>query len=91
MTFIDRLEALLKEKGVSQKSLAEYIGIRNPSISDWKKEGTIPRADVAIKIAEYLNVSVEYLITGKNPDNSSIIESLRNHLKSMENDVNKLK
>jgi transcriptional regulator with XRE-family HTH domain len=91
MTFIDRLETLLKEKGISQKSLAEYIGIRNPSISDWKKEGTIPRADVAIKIAEYLNVSVEYLITGENSDNSEIIESLRNHLKDIENDVNRLK
>jgi transcriptional regulator with XRE-family HTH domain len=91
MVFIERLETLLKEKGVSQKSLAEYIGIRNPSISEWKKEGTIPRADIAIKIAEYLNVSVEYLITGTESDNSEVIESLRKHLKNMENDVNKLK
>jgi transcriptional regulator with XRE-family HTH domain len=91
MTFIERLEMLLKEKGISQKSLAEYIGIRNPSISEWKKEGTIPRADIAIKIAEYLNVSVEYLITGVEPDNSTIIESLRKHLKNMEDDVNRLK
>jgi transcriptional regulator with XRE-family HTH domain len=91
MPFIERLETLLKEKGISQKSLAEYIGIRNPSISDWKKEGTIPRADVAIKIAEYLNVSVEYLINGTTSDNSAIIESLRNHLKNMENDIDRLK
>jgi transcriptional regulator with XRE-family HTH domain len=91
MTFIERLEILLKERGISQKSLAEYIGIRNPSISEWKKEGTIPRADIAIKIAEYINVSVEYLITGTEPDNSAIIASLRKHLKNIENDVNKLK
>jgi transcriptional regulator with XRE-family HTH domain len=91
MTFIERLEILLKEKGISQKSLAEYIGIRNPSISEWKKEGTIPRADIAIKMAEYLNVSVEYLITGTESDNSAAIESIRNHLKNMENDINRLK
>jgi SOS-response transcriptional repressor LexA len=65
MSFIERLETLLKKKGISQKSLAEYIGIRNPSISEWKKEGTIPRADVAIGIAKFLDVSVEYLITGE--------------------------
>jgi hypothetical protein len=34
---------------------------------------------------------VEYLATHTKPDNSAIIESLKKHLKNMENDVNKLK
>jgi transcriptional regulator with XRE-family HTH domain len=67
MTFAERLERLIKENKTSQTALAEYAGIRRPSISEWKKEGTLPRADVALKIAEFLGVSVEYLITGAEP------------------------
>jgi len=66
--FIEILEGLLKDKALSQKELAEKIGLRRPSISDWKKKGTYPYADVAVKIAEILGVSVEYLITGKNAE-----------------------
>jgi hypothetical protein len=50
-----------------------------------------PSTDESVKIAQALEVSVEYLVTGENPDNSLIIESLRKHLKNIENDVNKLK
>jgi transcriptional regulator with XRE-family HTH domain len=67
MTFIERLERLIKEKKTSQKAVAEYAGITGASLSEWKKEGTIPRADVALRIAEFLGVSVEYLITGVEP------------------------
>ena len=63
--FIEILEGLLKDKSLSQKELAEKIGLRRPSISDWKTNGTFPYADVAIEIAEILGVSVEYLLTGK--------------------------
>lgn len=63
--FYERLERLLKDKDIQQKELAEYCGISSNGISTWKVTGTIPRADVAIKMAECLGVSVEYLITGQ--------------------------
>jgi SOS-response transcriptional repressor LexA len=65
MDFSERLEILIKAKNTSQKAIAEYLGIRRPSISDWKNLGTIPGADTAIKLAQFFDVSVEYLITGK--------------------------
>ena len=63
--FYKRLERLLKNKGLQQKDLAEKCGISSNGISTWKITGTLPRADIAIKIAKYLNVTVEYLITGE--------------------------
>lgn len=63
--FIDRLEKVLNEKGISKTELAEKIGIRRPTISDWKKNGAIPSGDICLKIAEYLGVSVEWLVRGK--------------------------
>jgi transcriptional regulator with XRE-family HTH domain len=63
--FYERLERLLKEKGFQQKDLAESCGISSNGISTWKVTGAIPRADIAIKMAKFLDVSTEYLITGE--------------------------
>ena len=65
--FIERLERLLEDKGLQQKDLAEKVGISSNGISTWKITGTLPRADVAVKIARILDVTVEYLITGNIP------------------------
>lgn len=64
MQFIDRLEMKLKERNSSKLELAETLKIRRPTLSEWKRTGAIPNAEVAIRIADYLNVSVEWLITG---------------------------
>jgi SOS-response transcriptional repressor LexA len=65
MTFPERLETLIKENKTSQKAIAEYVGVRYASISDWKKDGSYPRADIAIKIAKVLGTTVEYLVFGE--------------------------
>jgi transcriptional regulator with XRE-family HTH domain len=44
------------------------VNIRRPSISDWKKNGSYPYADIAVKIAKILNTTVEYLVTGAPPE-----------------------
>ena len=64
MTFSERLEGLIEKNKTTQKAIAEYAGVRYASITDWKNKG-FPRADVAVKIAEFLGTTVEYLITGK--------------------------
>lgn len=64
-TFYLRLERLLQEKKMTKKELADRCGISNNGISTWGVTGTVPRADVAVKIAKTLNVSAEYLITGE--------------------------
>lgn len=68
MTFSDRLELLLTEKKEKRTHLAEIIGVTNQSFSDWKKRGTIPNADTALKIADYFHVSIDWLVTGKEKD-----------------------
>lgn len=65
LVFMDRVEMILKQKKLTQKELAEELGLRRPSLSDWKKNGSVPAGDVCLKIANYLKVSVEWLISGK--------------------------
>ena len=64
--FYYRIDKLLKEKNLSQKELSAFIGLKSSQIfSNWKQRSTIPAANIAVKIAQYLNTSVEYLVTGK--------------------------
>ena len=65
MTFSDRLEIMLKQNGLNKAALSKMIGVSQPSITGWKTEGSMPKADTACKIARILNTSVEYLITGQ--------------------------
>ena len=71
LTFMDRVEVILKQKKLTQKELAEDLSLRRPTLSEWKRNGAVPAADVCIRIADYLNVSVEWLVTGKEKGLSS--------------------
>ena len=86
--FAERLERLIKEKKLTQIAVADSVGIRRPTISDWKKNGSYPTADVALKIAKLLGVTVEYLISGEEnqgltlaEENSRLKEKLANIIK----------
>lgn len=65
ITISQRIFLLLKEKKLKQKALAQKTGISESAISDWKKKGTNPAADNLSAIADFLGVSLSYLITGK--------------------------
>jgi transcriptional regulator with XRE-family HTH domain len=39
--------------------------IKQSTISTWRQRKSFPRADEAVKIAESLHTSVEYLVTGR--------------------------
>ena len=53
-SFNERLERLLKQNNLQKKDIAEKCGISQNGISTWKATGTIPRADIAVKIAKCL-------------------------------------
>jgi len=65
--FWDRLDS--KTKGTyNRKRLADELGISVSAISMWKYRKNYPTADVAVKLAEALDTTVEYLVTGKSSD-----------------------
>ena len=58
-------QRLLDEKGLKNADVARATGISNMTLSDWKRGKSVPKSDKMRNIAEYLNVSVDYLMTGK--------------------------
>ena len=61
---------------VTQKKLAEYLGIRPQTVSLYKNGSTQPTPYTLVKIAEYFGVSVDYLLTGVSSENKKINEEL---------------
>ena len=62
MTNIPKLFELMKEKGITAKKLSEDTGISQGNRSDWKSGRSKPSGDKLIVIANYFNVSVDYLL-----------------------------
>lgn len=72
MSFKENLKGELKYRGMLVKELAAKSGIPKGTIDHYLAEkNTEPVAENAVKIAQALGVSVEYLVTGKNPQFSN--------------------
>lgn len=64
--------AKLKElKGVNDFAVSKSTGIAPATMSDWKNGRTEPKIDKLQRIADYFNVTLEYLMTGKNEEKVS--------------------
>lgn len=67
MDFRDRLREQIDFLGLLDKEVAARAGISKRAIDSYVgSRGCMPSADIAVRIAQVLGVSVEYLITGKN-------------------------
>lgn len=60
--FFDIFYDLCKKKGVSCKRAAEDIGLSNSITTKWKKTGATPGGDTLNRIANYFDVSTDYLL-----------------------------
>lgn len=66
MGFKENLKDEISYQGIMVKELAIKAGLQPSSISNYIRENSsVPSADIAVKIAGALGVSVEYLVTGK--------------------------
>lgn len=58
----ERIRELMKEEGLNQVSLADKIGVKQNTISAWLLEKKEPCITSLWLLADYFNVSVDYLI-----------------------------
>lgn len=58
-------EQLCEKSGVTPYRVCKETGITTATISNWKAGRYTPKQDKLQKIADYFNVSVEYLMTGE--------------------------
>lgn len=61
MKFFDIFETLCKQNNTSVTAVLKEIGLSSSKGTAWRK-GSIPSGDILVQIAEYFNVSVDYLL-----------------------------
>lgn len=64
--FYERLKAACKNANTTVTATLKAIGIGTANGTYWKN-GSVPSSDIIVKLAEFLNVSTDYLLLGTKP------------------------
>ncbi len=85
MTFRERLREEIEYKGITIKELSTMLGISNSTFLSYiDARGSLPNVETAVKIAQALDVSVEYLVTGKDFQQSQKQKEIQVILKDLQ-------
>ena len=83
MGFWKRVEEELDFQGKTKKELAVLTNIKEQTLHKAFERNSSPSADAALRIAKALNVSVEFLVTGKEPENNSADQRIGSDIKQL--------
>lgn len=79
MDIVNRIQDIMIKKGLNTKKLEELAGLGNGTIRRWNNN--YPSCDKIAKIADILNVSTDWLITGKDstlkPEEEELLTTYR--------------
>lgn len=70
--FSKNLQYFMNLKGISQKELAEIIGVSAPTLNEWLKCKKYPRIDKIEKLANYFNCLKSDLIEEKTSEEREV-------------------
>ena len=77
-----RMFEIMERKHIKSRDLCELLQLKESSLSSWKARGKDPDAKDIFAICELLDVSCEYLLTGKeavgSDDTSELVEIYQN-------------
>ncbi|OTO24946.1 hypothetical protein A5877_000453 [Enterococcus sp. 3C7_DIV0644] len=84
---LERIKKLCKKRGITVSELENRVGFGKNSIYKWKTQS--PKADTLQKVADYFNVSTDYLLgrtDNPDPDNTKLntddLEDVLDNMKS---------
>ncbi|MDE6059514.1 MAG: helix-turn-helix domain-containing protein [Clostridia bacterium] len=60
--FATRLRELRTENNLSMKQLAQAINTTDGAISNWENEVNEPKISYLVRLAQFFNVSADYLL-----------------------------
>ena len=64
--FLIRFENVMNERKLNKAQLIRATGITEGAIDGWRKKGTQPTADCLCKLADFFEVSTDYLLGREN-------------------------
>ena len=93
----EKLKSLRIEKNLTQKQVADRIGLAISAVSSYESGTRYPSYDVLVKLARIFHVSTDYLlgmtdkrnidVTGLNDNEIELVSQLVDMLRNKNNDV----
>ena len=85
MSFQERFSELLSRRGIKPYRLSKEIGVSEGLISNWRSGERRPAMDNIIKLAEYFEVSADYML-GIDSPTDPLREQIRQSLFTLSDD-----
>ncbi len=83
MGFSDKLKELREKNGIKQKDLAAALFMRQSSISDYENNRSSPNPETIKKIANYFNVSADYLLDIDKKEDTTLDSTIKDTLEEL--------
>jgi len=77
--FLERILTEISKKGITKNKMLSDLGINHNAFAKWENPNSTPRGETLAKIAEYFNVTTDYLLgrtSNKTEDIASGLEAL---------------
>ena len=74
-TINQRIKELRQNRGISESELAEKIHVKSDEINEWENNNKNIEISKLIELATALDVSLDYLLTGKEKESQIVIVS----------------
>jgi transcriptional regulator with XRE-family HTH domain len=88
MTIANRIADARTGSGMTIEEAAEFLGVKVATLSKWENGKTTPRADKLPKIAGIYNVSLIWLIEGR--EDLDPLENMPNDIDEIETSIDRL-
>ncbi|MBR1580163.1 MAG: helix-turn-helix transcriptional regulator [Selenomonadaceae bacterium] len=85
--FQKRIKELREHKNLSMQQLAISMGVTKSRVNMWENNGTVPRMDILIKLANHFGVTTDYLLGN---DAGSELSSDNKRLRFLQRNLGKL-
>ena len=60
--FSERIKLLREANKLSQVELAEKLGVKKQTVSNWENDNIFPSVDMLIKVCNFFHVSSDYML-----------------------------
>lgn len=89
MSILNRIRDLREDKDLTQSDVAKATGIDQKTLSNYETGKTNPDSYVIIKLAEFFDVSADYLL-GRESEDSKKINNIKKRLSDIQKELNSI-
>ncbi len=89
MSILNRIRDLREDKDLTQSDVAKATGIDQKTLSNYETGKTNPDSYVIIKLADFFDVSADYLL-GRESEDSKKINNIKKRLWDIQKELNSI-